>query len=235
MRRSHTKTVDLYLDFVSAYSWLAVVQARDFEREHGCRFRVRGMVFGALLEQIGRRAIAQVPASRGYAVYDVAREGHRLGVSFVGPPEHPFVTLKALRALTIWQDDERALDLARTLFAVCWEQGRDLSDIEVVRAAVSAAGFDAGDDASAFASRINAPEIKAALRANTDEAVARGVFGAPFFFYDGEPFYGQDRMPQLAARLGGAPRPPAAVLDAARRSAGVDLPLDRPSDLGGAR
>jgi 2-hydroxychromene-2-carboxylate isomerase len=216
--------VEFWFDFVSAYSWLGAAQAEAFARENGVRFRLRPFVLGVALERLGRKAVAQVPASRGYAVFDVAREADRLGLRFVGPPEHPFVSLTALRAMVLHQDDERALALCTGLFRACWERGEDLTDAAVVRRIVADAGFDACADDAAFVARIKARETKDLLKHNTEEAIARGVFGAPFFFFDDEPFYGQDRLPQLAERAAGRPRLGADVLAAVARQAGVPIP-----------
>ena len=205
---SPSRTVELWLDFVSAYSWLAVARAPALERRLNCRFRVRPFAIGPLLEQIDRKGIAQVPVSRRYAVFDVAREAAALGLRFVGPPRHPFVSLKALRTQMLVGDDPQALELAGALFRAAWEAGADLTDTDTllgicqeVAPAALASALAGGSET--FTAAIQTREVKDALRANTDEAVARGIFGAPFFFLDGEPFYGQDRMPQLSARLAG--------------------------------
>jgi 2-hydroxychromene-2-carboxylate isomerase len=191
--------VDFWFDFVSGYSWIAMAEAEAFARDHAVTWRPRPFVLGVVLERCGREAIAQVGATRGYAVFDVARHAHRLGLQLRGPPEHPFLSLKALRAAALFQDTALGIPVAKALFDAAWEQNRDLTDTDVVVAAVASAGADA----ERLAERIAKKETKDLLRANTDAALAAGVFGAPFFHLEGEPFWGQDRLHLLAERLDG--------------------------------
>ncbi len=199
VRTMTSRLVDFWFDFVSGYSWIAMAEAEAFAQEHGACWRPRPFVLGVVLGRRGREAIAQVGSTRAYAVFDVARHAHRLGLRLAGPPEHPFVSLKALRATALFQDTDLGIPVARELFAAAWEHGRDLTDTAVVVDAVGSAGADT----DGLADRITAPETKALLHANTDAALAAGVFGAPFFHLDGEPFWGQDRMALLAERLDG--------------------------------
>ncbi|MEM7199255.1 MAG: 2-hydroxychromene-2-carboxylate isomerase [Planctomycetota bacterium] len=210
---SPPRPVDFWFDFVSGYSWLAIARAAAFASEHNVSWRLRPFVLGAVLQQRGRRAIAQEPSTRSYAIFDVARNAHALGLVMRGPTVHPFLSLKALRAHALHQDAPESLALARELFAACYERDEDLADTEVVTRCVSAVGLSTeGLDA-----RLRDAATKTKLRENTDEAVALGVFGAPFFFFDGEPFWGHDRMPLLAARLDGAPGLPPAQAEALLR------------------
>lgn len=193
--------VDFWFDFVSGYSWIAFLNAAEFARENQITWRLRPFVLGAIIKQLDRRTAAQLDATRGYAHFDVARLAHHLGAHMGGPKQHPFVSLRALRAQILFQDQPEAFAVARSLFAACWERGEDLTETEVVLAAVESAGATT----EGLADRIAARETKDRLHQNTDEALARGVFGAPFFFFGDEPFWGQDRLPILAARLGGKP------------------------------
>jgi 2-hydroxychromene-2-carboxylate isomerase len=219
-------TIEFWFDFVSAYSWLGCVRAIDLAKTRDVRLELHPFVLGAALETLGRKAVAQVAASRPYAVFDVAREAKRLGRTFVGPPEHPFASLAALRTVLAFPttDGNLSLQLTLELFEACWERGLDLTDRDVLIAAVRAAGLDTPSNEDDFAARIRDSAIKQRLRSSTDEAVTRGVFGAPFFFLGGEPFYGQDRLDQLLERLDGAPGLPADVLAFVERSAGAAIP-----------
>jgi 2-hydroxychromene-2-carboxylate isomerase len=123
------------------------------------------------------------------------------GVPLVMPPGHPHRTVLALRAtIAAGEDGPRA---TRAHFDAYWAQGRDLSRPEVVCEALDGAGL-AG---ASLIARAGDQAIKDDLRARTDEAVARGVFGAPTLFVtvDGktETFWGQDRLHFVEEMLGG--------------------------------
>lgn len=193
------RTVAFYFDFVSPYSYLALTQARRFEAEHDIRFDVRPIVYAKLLDAAGLVGPAERDAKRRYTFADILRVAHRLGVPLVGPPAHPFRSLEALRALTLWRTDDRALDLAVALSSACWGEGRDLTDLGVIADVVSSAGFDA----RRLPERIAEEATKKALAEATAAAVEAGVFGVPTFVVGDELFWGQDRMADLAEHLVG--------------------------------
>jgi 2-hydroxychromene-2-carboxylate isomerase len=197
------RTVSIGFDFLSPYSWLALIQAEAFAREHGVRFVLQPVVYAKLLEAHGLLGPAETPAKRRYTFHDVARCAARLGVTLVGPPVHPFRSLEALRTACLFREDPRGLALVVSLFRAAWEEGLDLSDVAVIEGRVRAVGLDATD----LAGRLQAGELKALLVRLTEDAVAKGVFGVPTFILDGELFWGQDRLPYLAERLWGVPLP----------------------------
>jgi len=197
----------LYLDFVSPYTWLALMQAERFAAEQGIAWEPRPVVYAALLSAHGLVGPVETEAKRRYTFLDVARSAHRLGLRLAGPPRHPFRSLDALRVQYLFRSEPAALRLAVRLAAACWGEGRDLTDPAVLGAVVAGAGLDPAD----LERRIGAAEVKDGLRALTDDAVSQGVFGVPTFVCDGELFWGHDRLEHLAARLSGRV-PPARTL-----------------------
>jgi 2-hydroxychromene-2-carboxylate isomerase len=134
------------------------------------------------------------PLRGDYARRDVAR---RLGLPFATATVPDGTSLALARVFHALDRESPALAarFARQAFQAAFGDGEDLSTLEAAR------GFAArlGPDAAAAAERATAPEARAALRAATEEAIRLGVFGAPFFLVDGEPFWGQDRLPLLEA------------------------------------
>jgi 2-hydroxychromene-2-carboxylate isomerase len=210
-----TPVVPFYLDFVSPYTWLALVQAERFAAENGIRWEPRPVVYAALLDGNGLIGPAETPAKRRYTFQDVARSAHRLGIPLSGAPEHPFRSLEALRTLCVFRGEPQALQLAVRLSNACWGEGKSLTDPEVIRGVVAGVGLDTRD----LEQRIKSVEAKQDLRDLTDEALRRGVFGVPTFVYEEELFWGHDRLAHLASRIAGR-TPPASEL--------VGNLLDRP-------
>jgi len=196
------RQLDFYFDPVSPYAWLA---ARSLARLDGAGVRlpvhihVVPVLFAGLLKAHGNLGPAEVPAKRLYLFRDVMREAARRGLPFTGPPGHPFNPLMALRMCAALQDDEQRRVLALALMAGCWEGGADISDARTLAQLASAAGFD-GEDLLA---RAGTQEVKQALAAATEGAVADGAFGVPTFRLDGELFWGSDRIETLLWRLEG--------------------------------
>lgn len=211
--------VRFYLDFVSPYVWLALRKAKVLADEHEFRFELAPVVYSALLEEHGLVGPVERPAKKEYTAIDVARCAALDGVELNPPPAHPFRSIEAGRTLLVFNSYRECLDIAVNIGNAAWVQGRDITDIEVLRECVAAAGLDE----STLATAIEDPEIKQQLRDNTDQAIRNGIFGVPTFAYKGQLFWGHDRMEQLVMAVEGTlPR----VLDSAH--AFVDRP---PGDL----
>lgn len=213
------RAVELYFDFVSPYSYLACGQAEAFAARHQVSWVLRPVVYGALLDATGLIGPVETDLKRRYTFHDVSRAAALLELPMVGPPAHPFRSLEALRTVCAFADRPEALRLVVELSAACWGRGRDLTDAGVLREIVAGVGLPAEN----LAERIATPEVKQALRQHTEAALQAGVFGVPTFRINDEIFWGHDRLPHLAAYLGGE-LPSAADIAAAmeRRPRGAD-------------
>ncbi len=216
-----SRSVRVYFDFVSPYSYLALTRLAAFGARHGIRWEPAPVFYAALLDANHLVGPAETSAKRRYTMTDVLRAAELQGAPLVGPPAHPFRSLEALRVATLFARDPRALELSVALSTACWAEGRDLTDWNVLAEVVERAGMDAGD----LAERASTPAVKRALQERTGAAIAAGVFGVPTFELNGELFWGHDRLDHVAARIGGrlpdlAAR--AAILEA--RPRGSDRP-----------
>lgn len=176
-----------YFDFISPYAYVAWTQLR------GRAIEPVPILFAGLLEAHGTRGPAEVPAKRRYIFRDVMRTARRLGVRFAPPPAHPFNPLLALRVASLPMEAARRVEVIDALFAAVWAGGGGVTDAAHVARLV-------GDEAVAAAGTV---EAKARVRAQTDEAIARGVFGVPTVEVDGELFWGVDALANLEAYLRG--------------------------------
>ncbi|MCP3980559.1 MAG: 2-hydroxychromene-2-carboxylate isomerase [bacterium] len=191
--------VRFHFDFVSPYSWLALAESREFAAKHGVRWIARPVVYAKLLEDHGLVGPAETRLKRRYTFHDVLRCAEALGLEFAGVPAHPFRSLEALRTVVLFLEDERAMDLAVAVADAGWGRGQDLTDVDVLASCVEGVGLDAGS----LRDRIAAPEIKRALGEITADALELGVFGVPTLEWNGELFWGHDRLAHLAARIAG--------------------------------
>ena len=215
------RPVTFWFDFVSPYSYLALTQAERFAAENDVSWTMRPIFYAAVLDATELLGPAEVPIKREYTMRDLIRAAELLGVPLVGPPAHPFNSLLALRAAVLAQDDPRAALLCAELSGAAWARGRSLEDPAVVAEAAERAGCDGGE----LVARATTDEAKSRLKANTAEAIAAGVFGVPTLRWEGELFWGHDRMEHLAARLGGRlGSPEARAREVADRPRGADRP-----------
>jgi 2-hydroxychromene-2-carboxylate isomerase len=208
----------LWFDYISPYSYLALTQVESFAREHEVVWNVRPVFYAALLDATGRTGPAEIPIQRSYVLRDILRSAELLGVPLTGPPAHPFRSLLALRATALVQDQPASLSVAVALSRAAWGEKRNLEDPRVVAGVATEAGLDG----AAIVERAGTDEAKTLLRQNTAEALAAGVCGVPTFGWQGELFWGHDRLSHLAARLAGrvaSPEERATTLDRMPRGA----------------
>jgi 2-hydroxychromene-2-carboxylate isomerase len=194
--------VELFFDFVSPYSYLACTRARSLGQRAGREMVPRPVVLGAILTARGTKGPAEVPARRAYIIKDLVRAAHAASIELRLPPTHPFNSLLALRVAGLDDlDPARRWQIVDALFGAAWARGQAIDDPERVATALREAGIE---DGASLVSRAATPEAKQRLREATDEAIARGAFGVPTLFADGEMFFGFDSFPHLEAFLRGA-------------------------------
>jgi len=182
------RTIDWYFDFVSPYSYLALYRLRELPQDASVRYRP--VLFAGLLAHFGQKGPAEIAAKRKWTYRWCTWWARKLGVPFRFPAAHPFNPLQHLR-LAIAADCAPAAVLQ--VFDDVWTSGEDAGDPRRVERLCRLLGVDPA--------RLAEPDVKDALRRNTDEAAARGVFGVPSFVVDDEVFWGADAIDFLKACL----------------------------------
>ena len=173
--------IDWYFDFVSPFAYLQSEQLRVFPPRVSIAYRP--VLFAALLDANGQKGPAEIPAKRAFTYRFVVWQARRLGLALKFPHEHPFDPLPLLRLALAC---DCAPEAVHRIFRFVWRDGR-LPDLPIEWAElVSDLGVPAAHE------RIADPAIKEALRRNTDEAIARGVFGVPTIAIGEQLFWGAD-------------------------------------------
>ena len=180
-------SAEWYFDFVSPFSYLQCEQLPALETR--LRIHYRPVLFAGLLKAHGHKGPAEIPSKRRFTYRFLVWQARKLGVPFKFPAVHPFNPLPLLR-LAIAADCDP--DAVRRIFRFVWRDGR-LGDLPIEWAELTSELRMT--DAQA---RIDTPEVKEALRRNTDEALARGVFGVPTLAIGDELFWGADATAMAA-------------------------------------
>jgi len=182
-----TGTLEFFFDYASPYSYLAnhgVSLLADTE------VRYRPTFIGGVMKATGNRPPATVPAKGKYLTKDIYRWVARYDIPFKFNSIFPQNTLGALRLTVAAQRSGTFAPVHQGLFDAAWVHDRDLGDPAELAEIVTTAGFDAEELLAGVADQ----SIKDELRANTEEAVERGAFGAPTFFVGDQMFFGNDRF-----------------------------------------
>ena len=187
------KQITFYLDFISPFAWLAFEQLPVALTGISYSVIHKPVLFGAILKHHGQLGPAEIAPKRDWTYRHVLWLAHSLGVPLQMPASHPFNPLGLLR-LAVACDPNGTPNryVCETLFRHVWCGGAEASD---------AARLQAVTDQLAPTRASGSDAVKAQLKTNTDEAIARGVFGVPTLEVDGKLFWGVDALPMLRAYL----------------------------------
>lgn len=202
-RRGMKPPVDFYFDFSSPYSYIASEWIEALAARHGRTVRWHAMLLGVTFQAAGLKSPISFPLKREYSQHDFARSARFEGVPLQMPARFPLSTQNAARVFWWLQEDDpaRAAAWARAGLRAVFARGVLIDEMPALREVASACGIDA-DTAQAVCGEMR---WKERLRLANEQAIAAGVFGAPFFIVDGEPFWGNDRRPQIERWLESGP------------------------------
>ena len=190
--------VDFYFDFSSPFAYLGATQIEAVAKRTGATLTWKPMFLGGVFKAVETPLVPFFKLSeqkRKYIAQDMQRWAKWWDVSFNFPSQFPVMTVKPLRiCLTL---DEPSPFIHR-VFSAYWSEGQDISTDDVLRQCCKDIDLD-----PEFISRASDPEVKAMLKAATQEAITNGVFGAPTSIVNGHLFWGQDRLDMVEKALKG--------------------------------
>jgi 2-hydroxychromene-2-carboxylate isomerase len=191
--------IRFYFDYVSPNAYLAWTQLPALAERHDIAVEPVPVLFAGLLEAHGQLGPAEVPAKSRWMVRNNLRKAALLGVAMNPPAFHPFNPLLALRVSSLPLENAAKRALVGALFDAVWVRGLHLEDAAVVGQVADEVGLRG----VALVADAQQPLGKARLREQTDEAIARGVFGVPTMEVGTELFWGYDDLPHLERFLAG--------------------------------
>jgi 2-hydroxychromene-2-carboxylate isomerase len=190
--------IEFFFDISSPWTYLAFHNLQPLARDLSAPVRYRPFMVGGVFNSVNPSVYASrehpIPAKAAYLRKDLDDWARHAGLKILFPPAvFPVNSVKVMRACLVLEPQGRLVEFARAAFAAYWRDDRDISQDAVVADLAAACGADAGQLMAA----IGAPDIKAALKANTDELIARGGFGSPTIFLGDDMYFGNDRLPLL--------------------------------------
>ena len=183
-------TIEFFFDYGSPASYLAYTQMPRIAQRTGAKIVYRPMLLGGVFKATGNQSPVMIPAKGAWMMTDLPRFARRYGVPYVRNPHFPINTLNLMRGAVAADIDGRLIPYSDAIFRAIWADQRNMEDPIVIGGVLRDAGFDP----AAMMAAIGRPEVKDGLRLTTEEAVKRGVFGAPTCFVGDAMFFGQDRL-----------------------------------------
>lgn len=197
------KRIEFFYDVSSPWTYLAFTNIQALAREAGAEIVWRPFLVGGVFNSVNPSVYAQrdnpVPAKAAYALKDMQDWARLAGIRIKFPPKvFPVNSVKALRGCLWAEEQGKQVPLATAFFELYWGEDCDISQDDVVAEAAKRAGLDG----ARMLQGINDPAIKAQLKSNTDEVIARGGFGSPTIFVNGtDMYFGNDRLPLVREAL----------------------------------
>lgn len=197
------RTIEFIFDFGGPNAYLGYRAMPELIARTGATLVYTPCLLGGIFRATNNRPplvrYADIPAKLAYEKLEMERfvKAHGLA-SFRINPNFPVNTLTLMRVAIVAQEMGVLERFIETGMTAMWETGENMADPDVIVRVLNDDGFDGG----AMLARTEEQAIKDRLVANTDHAVARGVFGVPTFFVGDEMFFGKERLAQVEAALG---------------------------------
>lgn len=188
------KQVEFFYDFTSPTAYLAWRRLPGVLERTGASVKYRPMFLGGVMQTTGNRPPGTLPQKAKWMAEDLQRWAKKYNTPYKLNPHFPMMTLMVQRAAQEWVERPDFQTYMKAIFEAAWQDQKNIADKAVLAEVLTTAGFSPEE----FFAATENPANKEKLKATTDEAVARGVFGAPTFFVqtpDGEEMhFGQDRL-----------------------------------------
>jgi 2-hydroxychromene-2-carboxylate isomerase len=182
--------LEFFFDYGSPFSYLADTQLPDICARTGAQVIYRPFLLGGVFKATGNSSPINVAPKLRYMMDDLQRWAKHYGIAKPQNPHFPINTIALMRGAVAARRLEVFPAYHRAIYDAFWLEGLNLGDVAVVREALNRAGLDA----NRLLAACEDAAVKDELRAGTEEAVARGAFGAPTFFVGNEMFWGNDRL-----------------------------------------
>ncbi len=192
-------TVEFLFDYNSPYSYFASLLVEDVCARHGADLRWEPIVLGGIFKEDGTTPAHAIEKRSKYLQQDLLNLSEMHGLPYKPRTTFLFNPILSMRTTLQTEQGEKRARAVHSLYRGAFAEDLDLGDPEVVTRLLNEAGLDG----PALVEGSQQQWVKDALKKNTDDAIARGVFGAPtFFLEDGKMLWGHDRLKLLDYFMG---------------------------------
>ena len=187
--------IDFYFDFSSPYGYLAAEMIEALGQRVNRSVNWHPILLGVVFKSTGGQPLTMAPMKGPYSENDFRRSAAFYGVPYRAPSVFPIATQNPARAV-LWMQEKHpahAKKFTLELYRAFFRGDRDISKLDVIGDIAAGLGYSAEEVVAATQS----DDIKSKLKTNVEAAIAKGIFGSPFFIVDGEQFWGADRLPMM--------------------------------------
>ena len=189
-----SKKLEFFYDCSSPWTYLAFSKIEEVAKRHDAELIWKPILVGGVFNSVNpsvyeTRSNPVKPKARYYAK-DLQDWAHLYGLKIGQPTVFPVNSVKAMRGAFVAHEHGKISPYSRRVFEIYWGEDRDISQDDILRQVARAVGLDEDE----FFSKIASFEYKEKLKSNTDDLIARGGFGSPTIFVDGDMFFGNDRL-----------------------------------------
>lgn len=185
-----SKNIEFYYDFSSPYTYIASERIEKIVLDSGATLEWKPFLLGGVFNEIGSTPAVQIDNKIKYLRQDTQHCANYYGIPFNYPDVFPLNSVRAMRGAFAAAEQDKIVEYSHLMFREYFVQGKDLSRPEILGESVAQIGIDT----EWFLARIAEQDIKDMLRDETNNAIERGVFGAPTIFVDDKMYWGNDRL-----------------------------------------
>ena len=194
--------LEFFFDVSSPWTYLAFHRIEEFAAKTGVELVWKPFLIGGVFNKVNPSVYLRrenpIPPKDAYYKKDMADWARYEGLELISPSVFPLNSVRAMRGCFVALDEGKLSAYARACFEAYWRDDKDISKPELLSPVAASAGLDE----AAFLAAINDDGIKQRLFDGTDEAIARGAFGSPTFFLNGDDMYfGNDRLELIRAAI----------------------------------
>ena len=186
------KSVEFYFDLGSPYSYLAYYRLLQMAEQQEIQIVYKPILLGGVFKATGNRSPIEIPVKGAYSILDMQRWAEYYQIPMQMNPHFPMNTLTLMRILTGVQllHLEKFEQVLKLLFDAMFGTPQNLNEPTVLAEVLKPSGFSVED----IMSMVQSDVVKQKLITETEQAILRGIFGAPTFFVGDEMYWGQDRL-----------------------------------------
>ena len=186
------KSVEFYFDLGSPYSYLAYYRLLQIAEQQEIQIVYKPILLGGVFKATGNRSPIEIPVKGVYSILDMQRWAEYYQIPIQMNPHFPMNTLTLMRILTGVQllHLEKFEQVLKLLFDAMFGTPQNLNEPTVLAEVLKPSGFSVED----IMSMVQSDVVKQKLITETEQAIQRGIFGAPTFFVGDEMYWGQDRL-----------------------------------------